>query len=53
MARSKTSVKKTDMDKALESLDKAAKTKVASQSPFEKGKRRRRRFMSRTKDKLT
>jgi len=44
---------KTDMDKVLGELDKAAKIKVASQTPFEKSKRRRRRFMSRTKDKLT
>ena len=53
MARSKTPVKKTDMDKALEELDKAAGLKVASQTPHEASMRRRRRYFARTKDKVT
>jgi hypothetical protein len=42
-----------DMDKSIDKLDKDANTRVASQTPFEKSKRRRRRYYARTKDKLT
>ena len=53
MALPKTPVKKADMDKVLDGLDKDAGLKIASQTPHEASKRRRRRYYARTKDKLT